>query len=191
VAEDRAGADDRHVEPAGGGPQAGPLGGQLGVTVGLGGRWHGGGQHRVGRRHAEHRARGRVHDLADAGVAARGQQGGRAVDVHRAQQFAVAGQRHLGDVVVDDVGAVDGHPHRDGVTDVGRDHVGAEVVGAGDLDVEQPHVVPTSDERVDEQPAEVAVAAGDDAGGGHSSRPWATHQRMLWRMPSSSATVGS
>ena len=35
MAEDRAGADDRHVEAVGGRPQAGPLGGQLGVAVGL------------------------------------------------------------------------------------------------------------------------------------------------------------
>ena len=41
---------------------------------------------------------------------------------------------------------------------------------------------------VDQQRAEVAAAARHQAGGGHSSRPWATHQRML-RMPSSSATA--
>src|SRR4029079_17528047 len=57
-------------------------------------------------------------------------------------------------------------------------------------DVEHPHGVAARDEALHEQRAEIAAAAGHEAGG-HSSIPCARHQRMLRRMPSSSATAGS
>ena len=60
--------------------------------------------------------------LRDTGVAARLEQDARAVDVDRAQQLVVAGERHLGDVVEHDVDAVDGCPHGGRVADVGGDH---------------------------------------------------------------------
>ena len=73
------------------------------------GRGDRGRQHRVGLGHAEHRARRRVHDLGRR--RRRAQASSRtcgAVDVDRAQQRRVAGERDLGDVVVHDVDAVDG-----------------------------------------------------------------------------------
>ena len=96
VAEDGARAHDRHVEPGGGRAQARPLGGQLGVAVVLRRAGDGGRQHRVGLGDAEHGARRRVHDLADAGVGAGVEERRRAVDVDRAQQPAVAGERAPG-----------------------------------------------------------------------------------------------
>ena len=79
--------------------------------------------------------------LATPASAAGVEQDAGAVDVDRAQQVGVAGQRHLGDVVVHDVDAVDGGPHGGGVADVGGDDLDARPGGAGDVDVEQPHVV--------------------------------------------------
>ena len=99
--------DDRHVEPGGGRPQAGPLGGQLGVAVVLLRARDRGGQHRILLGHTEHGARRRVDDLGDAGVGARVEQRGGAVDVDRAQQVTVTGERHLSDVVEHDIDAVD------------------------------------------------------------------------------------
>ena len=126
VAEDRPRPHDRHVEPGGGGAQAGPLGGQLGVAVGLLRAGHRGRQHRVGLGDAEHGARRRVHDLGRRRRRRRRRGAiARAVDVDRAQQPRVAGQRHLGDVVEHDVDAVDGGAHRSRVADVGGDDLDA------------------------------------------------------------------
>ena len=115
----------------------------------------------------------------------------RAVDVDRAQQLAVLGERHLGDVVEHDVDAVDGAADR--VADRGCRRATNSTPPAarvGDVDVEEPDGVAALDEAVGRAATEVAVAAGDEAGRGHSSSPCSRHQRMLRRIPSSSATSG-
>ena len=62
-------------------------------------------------------------DLGDAGVGAGLDQTLGAVDVDRAQQVVILGQRHLGHVVEHPVGAVDRGPHRGAVTDVAALHL--------------------------------------------------------------------
>ena len=102
----------------------------------------------------------------------------------------VAGQRHLGDVVEDEVDVFDGCLHRGAVADVAADelHLGGSVVGV--VQVEHAHVVAGIEQAAHQQRPEVAAAAGDERAG-HSSRPCSTHQRMLRRMPSYSSTAGS
>jgi hypothetical protein len=165
VAEDRAGADDRDVEPGGGGPETRPLGGELGLAVRLlrlGDRRR---QHRVRLGDAEHRARRGVHDLGHPGAGGRVEQDLGAIHVHRTEQLTVADERDLGDVVVHDVGAGDGASNGIAIADVALDGLGPEVAGPGDVDVEDPDPVAALDEPADEHPPEVAVAAGDDADG--------------------------
>ena len=92
--------------------------------------------------------------------------------------------------MVDDVAAGDGHAHRSAVADVAEHEL--DIVGAvvGGRDVEHADPVAAAPQSLAQQRPEVAAATRDQAGG-HSSSPCSTHQRMLRRMPSSSATAGS
>ncbi len=132
--------------------------------------------------HAEHGARRRVDDLADARPPGRRRAALGAVDVDRSEQMrgsfasgtwatlwktrstprtARSDDRAVADVTGDEL-------------DVGGP------VGVGE--VEHPHVVTPLEEPIDEQRPEVAAPAGDEAAR-HSSSPCARHQRMLRRMP--------
>ena len=101
----------------------------------------------------------------------------------------VPGQRDLGDVVVHDVDPVDGLADAGRVADVSLDHVDAVAAGALHVDVEDAHGLTAAHQPVHQQPAEVPVAARHEAR--HRESPSSMHQRMLRRIPSSSATCGS
>ena len=108
VAEDGAGADDRDVEAVGGGSQAGPLGGQLGLRRRPPGAW---GRSSGSTGLASGTPNTALDDVCTTfdtpASALAAEQEGRAVDVDRPEQLGVPGQRHLGHVVVHDVDAVD------------------------------------------------------------------------------------
>ena len=125
VPQDRARPDDGDIESGGRRAQACPLGGQLGVAVGLrrlGDRRR---QNGVGLGNPEHGAGGGVHDLRHADVPAGGEHVLGALDVDRAQQERVLDERDLGDVVEHRVRAVDCSPHDGEITDVALDDLDA------------------------------------------------------------------
>ena len=115
-----------------------------------------------GVRDPEHRARRRVHDLADTGVARGNQQIRGADDVHRPEELAVARQRYLRDVVQDHVDAVargaDGVP----VAHVTLDVLDACCGRGRRVDVEDPDPVAACNGAAGEDLAEVAAPAGDE-----------------------------
>ena len=190
VPEDRARPNDGDIEPLAHGIEARPLGGEFGMTVRLDRGGHGGGQDRVAAGHAEHGAGRRVHHLAHTRSRARRQQQRGAVDVDRAQQLLVLGQRNLRHVVEHDVDAMNGVGYYAGVADVAlhQFHPGWPVVNI--VEVEHSHGVAGRDKAVHQQRSEVAATTGDERDR-HSSSPWPRHQRMLRRIPSYSSTFGT
>ncbi len=101
--------------------------------------------------------------------------------------MAILRERHLGDVVVHDGHALTGAAHRRGIPDVALDELlaGGEVVARHQ--VEGADLVAALAQDPSQRAAEVARAAGDQ---NRHSWPCSMHQRMLRRMPSSSATAG-
>ena len=132
VTEDRAGPDDRDVEPGRDRVVTQELGPQLGPAVRLqrtARRVFGDG---IVLRDPEHRARRRVHDLRDARIARRDEHVRGAADVHRVEQRAVLRERHLRDVVEHDVDAfARGRAPRLAVAHVARDELGARRASGG------------------------------------------------------------
>ena len=189
VPDDRPRPHDRDVEPVGGRPQTGPLGGELGRPVRLDGVGHRVAAHGVRLGDAEHRARREVDNLAHLRDPARLQQRCRAVHVDGSQSGPVTAQRHLGDAVVHDVDTGGGPPHGGGVADVGDDHLDAIRLPGRGVDVENADGARRLDEVVDEQAPEVAIATGDE--NLHSAIPSARHHSTLRRMPSARPTDGS
>lgn len=99
-----------------------------------------------------------------------GQQQRRAVDVDRAQQLLVLGQRHLGHVVEHHVGTVDGCCHHLRIADVALHQLDLRRAVVDVVEVEHADGVAGGDEAVDEQRPEVAAATGDERDA-HSSSP--------------------
>ena len=151
----------RDVETAGRGVEARPLGGELGGAVGLGRLGHRVATHRVATGNPEHGARREVDDLADPGLGARCEQGRRPIDVDRAQQRRIASRaapgRRSGTRRRRRRRRRTASPSRMSAT-ITFDAVGLR---AGRVDVEDADAVGRLDEVVDEQAAEVAVAASD------------------------------
>ena len=98
-------------------------------------------------------------------------------------------QRHLSDVVVDDVAALYRLGNRAGISDVAGHELDAVRTVGGLVEVEHADTMATLHQPVDEQRSEVATASGDETRG-HSSSPSARHHRILRRMPSNSAISG-
>ena len=141
-------------------------------------------------------------DLADPCFLARTQQDRGPPDVDRLEQLAVPGQRHLRDVVEDDVDAGDGPGDRGGVPDVALHELDVGRPVGGVDQVEHPHPVAGVAQVVGEQGPEVPAAAGHQGhraahagasgrAGGAMSTPWLTHHLMDRRIPSRRATRGS
>ena len=192
VAEDGPRADDRHVEPAvRSARQAGPLGGELGVPVGL-----------VGLRDRRRAAPGWPPGTPNTALdevwttlltPAAAQASSRTWVPSTLTERSSRRSRTSGTwATLWYTTSTPSTARRtaSGVADVGGDDLDAELVGAGDVDVEQAHRVAARGEPVHEDPPEVAVASGDEADR-HSSSPCSTHQRMLRRIPSSSSICGS
>ena len=127
---------------------------------------------------------------ATPGVARREEHVRGADDVHRPEQVAVAGERHLGDVVEHDVDAVARARARVAVAHVAGDELHARGARAGGFRSKTRTSSPRASACVGEDRAEVAAAAGDEDTFGHApghleASPRSRHQRMLARMPSS------
>ena len=162
VAEDRPGPDDGHVEARGDRLATQHLGLELGPPVRLERTTRGLLGDGVGIRDPEHRARRRVHDLADAGVAGGDEQVRRADHVHRPEQLAVARQRHLRDIVQHQVDAVARGADRVPVPHVSLDELDRGRRGGGGVQVEDPDPVTIGDGAAGEDLAEVAAPARDE-----------------------------
>jgi hypothetical protein len=197
VPEDRAGPHDRDVEPGLGGVAAQLLRFELGPAVGLEGPARRLLGHGVRLGNTEDGARRRMDDLGHALVTSRQQHVGCAGHVHRLEQGAVLGQRHLCDVVEHDVDALARGRDRAAVTHVAGDVLHprrpgpAGLVARRRVEVEDPDVVASLEGQTREDRAEVAAPPGDQHATHQIGAPCSRHQRMLARMPSSRPTAGS
>ena len=124
-----------------------------------------------------------MHHLGHTGFGSFVEQEHRAIDVDGAQEGFVFGQRHLGDVVEDEVNTFHRSVHGGAIADIATNefHSGGPVVGI--IQVEYPHIVPSRHQAAHQQRSEVATAAGDQRTS-HSSSPCSMHHRILRRMPS-------
>ncbi len=187
VAEDGARAHDAHVETACDVARRLALALELGAPVGL---------PRARRRalvdgifvgHAVDRARRHQDQLAHAGGQGGGEHVVRAGHVDRPELLAVLRERHLGDVVVDDVDALHGAAH-----DVRVAHVAADNLDVGGAvrvvdPIEHAHAIAALAKLAHDHLAEVAAAAGDECVHGWTcsglrrlpwrSRKWSTLRR--------------
>ncbi len=186
VTKDGARPDDGDVEALRSRLEARPFGGELGVTVGLDRGGHRAGKHGIAGRYAEHRARRRVHELADTRLHRFLQQQVGAVDVDRTQQRFVLRQRYLGDVVEHDVDAGHRASHDMAIPNVADDQLDIRRTLVRVVEIQHTHAMAGLYQPLHEQRSEVPAAPGDEA---HrrpltARCPPATHQRMLRRMPS-------
>ena len=141
-------------------------------------------------------------DLADPCCLAGTQQDRGPPDVDRLEQLPVPGQRHLRNVVEDDVDAGDRPGDRGGVPDVPLHELDVgRPIGRVDQ-VEHPHPVAGVTQVLGEQGPEVPAAPGHQGyraahagacalAGGAMSNPWLTHHLMDRRIPSRRETRGS
>ena len=192
MAEDRARANDRDIEAGRGGFVAQLLGPQLGPPVRLDGPARRIFDDGVRLGDSKDGARRCVHDLGHTRVARRNEHVGRADDVDRFEQLAIARQRHLCDVVQYHVDAVTGRANGREVADVAGDVLHLAFGQRRRVEVENAHLVAPGQRLLGDDRPEVAAAAGDQDRASHQSgSPFASDQRIAARVPSNRSVGGS